>query len=239
MLMKAAWVVGLLGVAAAACASTNSAPLRAETSRGSAGGPVGKVLVVSTNCGSMESICRNGWAETIDGIVVGDLEFRGYATIDPASLHKDEATRTESTVTGDVAADHASTGTSTTVGVVAIFPVASVTNSSNHSVSVSRSKQKTIVVTGATIDELRPEDRQTLLELAGAQSLLSTRLVVGANYDNWSSSQEVEVMVKLSDARSGAMRVAARCTASSADFPSVEAAIEAAARCAVGAVTRP
>ena len=105
-------------------------------------------------------------------------------------------------------------------------------------VSLSRSKQKTIVVTGATIDELRPEDRQILLELAGAESLLSTRLVVGANYDNWSSSQQVEVMVKLSDAKSGAMRVAARCAASSADFPSVDAAIGAAARCAVSGITK-
>ena len=95
--------------AAAACAGTNSRPLSAETATGTAGGPVGKVLVVSTNCGSMESVCRNGWSDSVDGIVVGDLEFHGYATIDPASLRKDEATRTESTVADDTTTDHDST----------------------------------------------------------------------------------------------------------------------------------
>ena len=228
----------LLITLAAGCAAAAARPLTAETSLGTAQGPVGKVLVISTNCGSMEAICRNGWAETVDGIVVGGLEFHGYATIDPASLRKDEAQRSESTVSEDSTTEHEAKGTSGTVGLVAIFPMGSVTESSTHSVTVARSKQKTVVVDGATIEDLRPEDRQKLMELAGAESVLSTRLVVGANYNIWTSSQFVEVMVKLSDAKQGTMRFAARCVASSADFPSVNAAIDAAARCAANAMTR-
>jgi len=238
MITTKTWAI-LCSLAATACAGASSSPpLSAEVATGNASGPVGKVLVVSTNCGSLEAVCRNGWTETVDGIVVGDLEFHGYSTIDPLSLRKDEATRTDSTIADDSTTEHKTSGTSTTVGLVAIFPVASVTVSNNRSVTLSRSKQKTVVITGATLDELRLEDRQSLLERAGAQSLLSIRLVVGANYEVWSSSQAVEVMVKLSDAQSGAMRLATRCSASSADFPSVEAAIGAAARCAVAALTK-
>jgi hypothetical protein len=186
----------------------------------------------------METLCRSGWAETVDGIVIGSLEFHGYTTIDPATLRKDDAARSESILSEDSTTEHESRGTTGTAGVVAIFPMASVTESATRSVSVSRSKQKTVVVTGATFEDLRPEDRQQLLETVGAETVLSTRLVVGANYQIWTSAQFVQVMVKLSDARSGSMRFAARCTASSADFADVNAAIDAAARCAANAITR-
>ena len=117
-------------LAAAACGTPVPPRLAAETSTGSAGGPIGKVLVVSANCGSMATLCPSSWAETVDAIVVGSLDFHGYSTIDPATLRKDEATRTESTVTGDTATEHESTGTSTTGGVIAIFPMLTVTESS-------------------------------------------------------------------------------------------------------------
>ena len=66
--------------------------------------------------------------------------------------------------------------------------------------------------------------------------MLTTRVVVGANYSNWSSAQVVEVMIKLSDAHDGGMRWSARCAASSADYASADAAIEGAARCAVNVI---
>ena len=186
----------------------------------------------------MTALCPSSWAETVDGIVVGGLEFHGYTTIDPGALRKDEASRTESTVNSDTTTEHDSSGTSTTGGAIAIFPVLTVTKSNGHSITVTRSQQKTIVVTGATLEDLRPEDRQQLMRQVGAQSVLSIRLVVGASYSNWASRQSVEVMVKLSDAQDGSMRLAARCSASSVDFPNVSAAIDAAARCAANALPR-
>jgi hypothetical protein len=65
--------------------------------------------------------------------------------------------------------------------------------------------------------------------------LLSTYVIVGANYNVWTSAQNVEVVIKLADATNGEMRWSSRCSASSADFPNVEVAIERAARCAASA----
>lgn len=227
----------LLLAAVTACATATPPSLTAQTSVGANRGPIGKVLVISTSCGSMAALCGSGWAETVDGIVVGSLEFHGFSTIDPATLRKDEATRSESTTGKDSTTEQESTGKSSTVGIAGLLPVATLTKTTGHSVTVSRSKEKTVAVTGATLDELQPEDRQELMRLAGAQSVLTTRLVVGANYSNWTSRQAVEVMVKLSDAQDGTMHFATRCSASSADFPNVDAAIDAAARCAAAAMT--
>ena len=73
------------------------------------------------------------------------------------------------------------------------------------------------------------------MKLAGAATVATTRVVVGANYSAWSVAQNVEVVVKLAAADTGDMRWASRCMASSVDYPNVEAAIENAARCATSA----
>ena len=90
---------------------------------------------------------------------------------------------------------------------------------------------------GARFEDLTLEDRERLTALAQAGSILTTRIVVGANYSNWTVAQNVEVMVKLASPTTGAMLWSTRCTASSAQFASVDAAIENAARCAVSAFT--
>lgn len=226
-------------LAAAACSGPSRRPLGAQTAIGPAVGPPGRVLVMSASCGSMESQCRLGWAPAVDSIVVSGLEFHGYATIDPASLRKDEAQRSETTVTADSREEHQSEGTTSSVGIVGIIPIASTSSSSGSSLTVKESREKTIVIVGATIEDLRVEDRQALMSLAGAESVLTSRIIVGANYSVWTRAQVVEVMVKLSDARDGTMRWSARCAASSADYSSAESAIEGAARCVVDAITRP
>jgi len=233
-------ILVLLFLGATACATNGGSPprpLTPEAAQGNAGGPAGRVLVLSANCGSMQSHCGANWSEAVDGIVVGGLEFHGYSTIDPSTLRKDAAARTESTATDDSTKTNQSKNKSTDVGLVGLFPVIARKETATSSVSVSQSKQKTVVITGATFEDLPIEERREILRRAGAQSVLSTRLVVGANYKSWSSAQFVEVMVKLSAAEDGSMRWAIRCVASSSDFASVEAAIDAAARCAAGAIT--
>jgi hypothetical protein len=225
--------------AVAACGTPAQRPLGAQVAVGPAGGPPGRVLVMSASCGSMESQCRMGWAQSVDGIVVGGLEFHGYATVDPAALRKDEAERTETTITTESREERQSESASTEVGAVFIIPVVASGTSASRSLTIKESREKTVVITGATLEELALPDRQALMALAGAESVLTTRIIVGANYSNWTRAQIVEVMIKLSDARDGAMRWSARCAASSADFASADAAIEGAARCAVAAITRP
>jgi len=234
--MKRILVMLFLGAAACATSGSPPRPLTPESAQGSAAGPAGKVLVISASCGSMQSHCGATWSEAVDGIVVGGLEFHGYSTIDPSTLRKDAAARTESTVTDDSTKSNQSKNRSTDVGLVGVLPVIARKETASSSVSVSQSKQKTVVITGSTFEDLPIEERREILRLAGAQSVLSTRLVVGANYKSWSSAQFVEVMVKLSAAEDGSMRWAIRCVASSSDFASVEAAIDAAARCAAGAI---
>jgi hypothetical protein len=228
----------LITTAIAACGAPPK-PLGAQVAVGAANTDPGRVLVLSASCGSMESQCRMHWAEAVDTIVVGGLEFHGYSTIDPSTLRKDEAKRTETEVTADSREERTSETSTKELGIIDIFPVATMGSTSSHSVRVTESRQKTVVVEGATIEDLRPEDRRTLMEQAGAGSVLSTRVIVGASYSVWSQRQVVEVMIKLSDAYDGTMRWSARCAASSADHPTVDAAIEAAAHCAVDVITAP
>ena len=57
-------------------------------------------------------------------------------------------------------------------------------------------------------------------------------------YRDLTDRQVLAAEFKLSDAQDGSMRLAARCSASSVDFPNVSAAIDAAARCAANALPR-
>lgn len=211
-------------------------PLQAEGLRGPAAGPAGRVLVISATCGSLDAQCRDTWAPTIDQIVLGGLEFRGYDTIDPATLRKEERQRDErieeSTEKTTVDEKHKDSG----VGIIGIIPIAAGSRSENKSeVTITRSRQRTVLLIGAQFDDLVIADKRALMQLAGATTVATIRAVVGANYSNWSVAQNVEVVVKLSAADTGDMRWSARCMASSVDYPSVEAAIENAARCATSA----
>lgn len=212
-------------------------PLTAESLRGPASGPAGRVLVITATCGSLEADCRNTWAPTVDQIILGALEFRGYDTIDPATLRKDERSRKENIVEDDSKVEHHEESSGGGVAIIGLIPIAGGGKSEHSSVTVSHSTHKTIILEGANFEDLRLEDKQKLMDLAGAQTVATTRVVVGANYGTWTRAQNVEVIVKLAEAGTGNMRWSTRCTASSTDNATVELAIENAARCAASAFT--
>ena len=232
----------------AACGSTQTSqmssetgapgrPLHAESLRGPAAGPAGPVLVITASCGSLEEECRDTWAPTVDQIVLGALEFRGYNTIDPETLRKDERKRDEKIEESSSRTEHNSSSQGGGVGFIGIIPVGGAGGSSSHSLTVSKSRHKTIVLSGANYEDLRLEDKHALMKLAGAQTVATIRVVVGANYSAWEVAQNVEVVVKLASAETGEMRWSTRCMASSVGYPNVETAIENAARCATSAFT--
>jgi len=223
----------------AACGGAQRPPLAAQMAVGPANTPPGGVLVMSAQCAGMQATCPRTWAPAVDAIVTSGLSFHGYTTLDPSKLRKDEAGRTE---TNEESESHTETHhdeTTKEVGAVAIIPFATYTTTKGTTVTMSHSTSKTVVITGATLEELTIPDRKALMQLAGANSLLQTQIVVGANWSAWTTAQSVEVMVKLSDAFDGSMRWSARCSASSGDYPSAAAAIEAAAHCVSDAMTAP
>lgn len=225
-------------VVVTACATQQPGAVMAPQAMvGPAAGPPGRVLVLTANCGGLEAECRDSWGPAVDAIVTGSLDFHGYNTIDPASLRKDERQRQETVTTTDDRTESSSAGSSWEVGVVAIFPVAAMGASSSSSVTVTRTRHKTIVLEGATFEDLRLEDRRQLMALAGATSVLTTRVIVGATYNAWTQAQVVEVVIKLAAADTGEMRWSTRCAASSGDYANVDAAIEGATRCAARAFT--
>lgn len=221
----------------AACGGTTASqrPLTAEVMRGPAPGPAGRVLVITATCGSLETECRTTWAPTVDQIVLGALEFRGYDTIDPQSLRKDERQRDERIEEHDSRVESESSASGAAGGIIGLIPIVTGGGSQSKSVTVSQSRHRTVILQGANFEDLRLEDKRALMQLAGANSVATTRVVVGANYGTWSVAQLVEVVVKLAAADTGTMLWSTRCAASSGDFPSVEAAIENAARCAASA----
>jgi hypothetical protein len=210
-------------------------PLTAESMRGPAAGPAGRVLVITATCGSLETECRNTWAPTVDQIVLGGLEFRGYDTIDPQTLRKDERKRDETIEEHDSKQTHESSEAGGGIGFIGVLPIGGAGGGQRSSVNISSSRHRTVILQGANFEDLRLEDKQALMQLAGAGTVATTRVVVGANYGTWSVAQNVEVVVKLAAADTGDMRWASRCMASSVDYPNVELAIENAARCAASA----
>jgi hypothetical protein len=225
--------------ALAACGGAQHPRLAAQVAVGPANTPPGGVLVMSSQCAGMQQSCPHTWAPTVDAIVTSGLSFHGYSMLDPTKLRKDEATRSETTVEKDVNATTSHHDTVKEVGMAAFIPFASYTTSKGTTVTMSHSTEKTVIIDGATLEELALADRKALMDLAGARSLLTTQIIVGANWSVWSTAQSVEVMIKLSDAADGSMRWSARCAASSGDFPSAAAAIEAAAHCVADAMTTP
>lgn len=222
----------------AACASKQpGAVLAPQAMIGPAAGPPGRVLVLTASCGGLEAECRDSWAPAVDAIVTGSLDFHGYNTIDPATLRKDERTRHETIETTDDRTESSSSTETAEAGVIGIIPIASLGASASASVTVTRTRHKTVVLEGASFEDLRLEDRTALMAMAGANSVLTTRVIVGANYSAWTEAQVVEVVIKLAAADTGEMRWSTRCAATSAEYASVDAAIEGAARCAAGAFT--
>ena len=169
--------------------------------------------------------------------MLGGLEFRGYDTIDPQTLRKDERKRDEKIEEHDTRLENTDSSSGGGIGFIGIIPIGGGGSMESHSLTVSHSRHKTIILQGANYEDLRLEDKQALMQLAGAGTVVTTRVVVGANYGTWTAAQNVEVIVKLAAADNGDMRWSTRCMASSVDYPNVEAAIENAARCAASAFT--
>jgi len=221
-----------LFIAACGGATVQQRPLSAEVLVGPAAGPAGRVLVITATCGSLETECSKTWAPAVDQIVLGALEFRGYETIDPASLRKDERKRDETIEEHDSREDHQASESGGGGGFIGILPIIGAGGSQGSSLTISQSRHRTVILQGANFDDLRLEDKQALMAMARATTVATTRVVIGANYGTWTVAQHVEVIVKLAAADTGAMRWSTRCMASSTDDPNVEAAIENAARCA-------
>ena len=103
--------------------------------------------------------------------------------------------------------------------------------------SVTNTDTSFVVLDGPGFEDLSVDERHAVLDKSGADAVLSVRVVIGGQMGVWEPNQNVEVMVKLGVNRGDAMAWAARCTASSNVFATVDAALENAARCAIYGAT--
>lgn len=210
-------------VLAACNAPRQNMVLAPQVQTGPANGtPAGKVLVLHAACGSLDQPCPPSYIETVDNIVRGGLEFAGYSLVEGESLRNETRQRHE----------EVSTTTSSSQNVTdyerGLAPDDRITNTSS-----SETRTSFVVLDGPGWEDLSVDERHQVLAKAGANSVLSVRIVVGANVGMWTPDQNVEVMVKLGVQQGDAMAWAARCLASSNDFATVNAALEHAARCAI------
>lgn len=219
--------LGALGGLGACGAPRQGVVLQPQVQTGPAAGAApGRVLVLSAACGSLEQPCPPNYIDTVDTIVRGGLEFAGYNLVDANTLRKDTRQRHEER-TVDTAA---SNSTSVTDMERSLAPDSTVT----HTESSNSVKTHTFtVLDGSNFEDLSVDDRHEVIAKAGANSVLSVRIIVGANVGVWMPNQNVEVMVKLGVNQGDDMAWSARCLASSNDFATVTAALEHAARCAI------
>ncbi|HEY4177951.1 MAG TPA: hypothetical protein VGM90_13985 [Kofleriaceae bacterium] len=193
------------------------------------GGPAegarpGRILVLEPSCGGLEEKCPQTYVRTVDNMVRASLEFKGLAVVDPDHLRLETRQRHETREVAD-ATSHEDTATN---------------SGFDHSVrstkdTSSSSEKTTIVLDGPGFDDLTPAERDAALDQAGADSIVVTRVVVGAQ-QGWNPNvpnQTVEVMVRLAVNRGDTMVWASRCSASSSEYSTITAALEQATRCAV------
>jgi hypothetical protein len=217
-----------IAIAASACATARPAPLlRPQVEIGpGARTPSRRVLVLSASCGSMEFRCPREYTDSVDGIVRSQLDFAGYALIDPETLrnrtrerHETHEETTERTASSSRTDDKPN-----------LAPDRTTLHSEQ---SVSETEHHRVDLDGPGFADLTVGERRALLAEAGADSVLVVRVVVGAEQGGWSPDQNTEVMVKLAVDAGDTMAWASRCIASSGDYASVSAALESAARCAI------
>jgi hypothetical protein len=214
-------------VALAACTPAPPPVLHPQVQPGPAAGVrPNRVLVLHAACGSVEQRCPQSYVEAVDSIVRGGLEFAGYHLVEAETLRNDTRQRHE---------EHSST-TTTTDNQSHVHHERTLAPD-DHTYSQSHGSTTTatsfIVLDGPGFDDLSVDERRAVVEKAGADAVVSVRIVVGGQIGLWVPNQNVEVMVRLGANLGDSMAWASRCTASSNEFTTVDAALEHAARCAV------
>ncbi len=221
--------LSVLGFSCLVGCSPQQPALHPEVMAGT-GRATGKVLVLSAQCGSVEQRCPDSYSDAVDEIVRSGLEFNGYPLLDPATLQ--DTTRSRYEVHEQTDSDNVSKSQQShdTLGLR--------TGGDKSETHIWRvTEKKTVILDGPTFDDLSIEARDSVIARSGAGSIITTRIIVGANVGVWSPDQTVEVQVKLGTGRDNTMVWASRCTSNSNEFSTVSAALESATRCAMmGAV---
>lgn len=189
-----------------------------------------RVLVLPAACGSVEAQCPPSFITTVDTIVRGGLEFVGHNLVESETLLNQTRQRHEEQTSGTVTD---STHSTTKVE----RPLAFDHKVEHQSDSVHTQQSRSVILDGPIFEDLSVTERHELLQQVGADAVLSVRIVIGGTIGIWVPNQNVEVMVKLGVDQGDAMAWASRCMASSNDFTTVDAALEAAARCAIYGAT--
>ena len=169
----------------------------------------------------------------IGGLLATDLdtaeagEFAGYALVQPDQLKLDTRGRTEEIVTMEAqSSSHGSTSYEKTLSRDS-------TSTSDGS-QQSSSRTTTTKLDGSIFEDLSVADRQEVIRQSGADAVATVRVVIGGLQMSWTSgNHNVEVMVKLGVNQGDTMAWASRCIATSEQFTTIEAALEAASRCAM------
>jgi hypothetical protein len=226
--MRSSLLVLVLGlVSLSACTPQRGVVLHPQVQPGPAAGVrPNRVLVLHAACGSVEFPCPDSYIDTVDTIVRGGLEFDGYNLVEAEGLRNQTRQRHE---------EHSSTSSNSasTTNTKVERPLAFDDNVTTTSNASSGTQTSFVVLDGPGFEDLSVDERRAVLQKSGADAVLSVRIVVGGAVGVWVPNQNVEVMVKLGVNLGDAMAWASRCTASSNDFSTVNAALENAARCAI------
>ncbi len=208
------------------CVSGPAPKLVAQVSRPASEQPAPRlVLALDADCGSMEFTCPDQYKGTVDNIVRASMDFVGYNLIPEQQVRPETTKRHE---THNKSTKSVSTASNETTDGTLEFERTRVRSTTrNEAQSTS-----TIVLEGSRFEDLSVLDREEVLSQVGADAVLTVRIILGANYGSWSTKQIAEVMVKLSGP-DGGMLWASRCAASSENYATLTAALEAATRCAV------
>lgn len=189
-----------------------------------------RILVLPAACGSVESQCPPSYITTVDTIVRGGLEFVGHNLVESEALLNQTRERHEQ--------QDSKTTTDSTTSRTENQRTLGFDDAVNHqSDSVHTEQSRSVTLDGPIFEDLSVGERHELLQQVGADAVLSVRIIIGGTIGIWVPNQNVEVMVKLGVAQGDAMAWASRCMASSNDFTTVDAALEAAARCAIYGAT--
>lgn len=223
----------LLSVTAAlaGCATSTPRPLVAQVQAGP-GNQVRpqKVLALSAACGSAEFRCPREYVATVDAIVRSTMDFAGYQLVSPDTLRTETRDRHETHVREETTEEsHARYKNEKPLD----FDDTSTVDSKTRTTKTT----SVIELDGSGFSDLTVPERRAVLAEAGADAVLTTRVVVGAEVGNWNPDQRVEVMVKLSVDGGETMAWASRCSASSNEFSTVTGALENATRCAIHGAT--